>query len=109
VSILKILLIPLCSFEWSISKRIYNPDYCLSFLVRSNLVHGLSRFFGGKVVVSERNASDMQYSDETVSGRIMRWLIKNIYNRANKIIAISQGVKYSLVKLGVKADIVDVV
>jgi len=99
----KVLAIPLLALEFARLLRALRPDATLSLLVRSNLVHLLTRWFGNrsKIFISERCDSMGPYSGRGLRDRVMRLLIRRLYPRATGIIAISEGVKDSLVKLGV--------
>lgn len=108
---LKILLLPLFAYDLARTLNKINADQVLSLLVRANLVHILSRWFGNKrrIVISERTITGLRYPSTALAGRCMRALIKFLYSRADAIIAISEGVKASLGDIGVPTDIIEVI
>lgn len=108
-SFFKLLVIPLCAVEFYVRRRIYKPDGCMSFLVRANFVNCLSAFWSKAAVISERNASDIQYCSSSLKDRVMRLLLVMLYKRAGRIVAISHGVKSSLVGLGIKPELISVI
>lgn len=77
-----------------------NPDITVSFLARANLVHILTRWFGNKkpIYISERSFSEAEYVGPR---RAVRMLVERLYPLADRIIAISEGVKESLGGMGV--------
>lgn len=99
----KILSIPIQAYEFVCILREEKPDVSISFLVRSNLVHTLSRWFGNKnpILISERNTSQNQYKSGGLKDRIMRWLVGWLYPQADGVSAISNGVKENLLSFGV--------
>jgi len=107
----KILSLPLQGCELAYLLRQEKPDAAISLLVRANLVHVISRWFGNRqpIVLSERNRSDHQYRSTGLRGRTMRRLIRWLYPKADAIVAISEGVKKSLESLGVPPKLVKVI
>lgn len=101
----KILLMPLLAMELSLKLKSIKPDAVISLLVRSNLVHLMTRWFGNrsKIVISERCNTEAVYPDSGLGNKVMKTLIKLLYPKADRIISISEGVKQSLVQLGVPA------
>jgi glycosyltransferase involved in cell wall biosynthesis len=94
---------PVFAMELAWFLRRHRPDSVMSFLVRSNLTMILSRWLGnhGRIVISERCATDALYTGRSFTDRIMRWLISSLYPSADRIVAISNGVKAALMRLGV--------
>ena len=74
------------------------PDATISFLVRANLVNAFSKILDSrrKVIISHRNITQGLYGKSGIKDRIMLMLIRKLYNRADRIIAISKDVKTSL-------------
>jgi len=99
----KILSIPLQAYELARIIKEERPDSSVSFLVRANLVHVVSRWFGNKnpILISERTTSQSRYKSKGLKNYIMRGLIRWLYPKATRIIAISNGVKDSLLSFGV--------
>ena len=107
----KILFMPLLAMELCLVLRRVKPDTTLSFLVRPNLIHLMTKWLGNsaKVFVSER--CNVEYDFPVGSSRsfIMRGLIRLFYHKADSIIAISKGVKKSLESLGIPAKKITVI
>ena len=101
--IFKILFIPLQMLELLGLIKKEKPDVTISFLVRANLVNALSKSLNSKrsVILSHRNITQGLYGKPDIKSRIMLLLIRQLYNRADRIIAISKDVKISLEVLGV--------
>jgi len=106
-----LLGVPFLAAELALFLRRNPADAVMSFLVRANLIHVLSAWFGNhrRIVISERCATDALYKGNGLRPRMMRWLIGALYPWANRVIAISGGVKESLVRLGVPGDLVRVI
>ena len=106
-----LLGVPFLAAELALYLRRHPADAVMSFLVRANLIHVLSTWFGNRrrIVISERCATDALYKGNALRPRMMRWLIGALYPWANRVIAISGGVKESLVRLGVPPDLVRVI
>lgn len=99
----KILSMPLQAYELAKIIKEERPDASISLLVRANLVHIMSRWFGNRnpILISERNTSLNQYKYNSLKNRIMRWLIRWLYPKATRVSAISNGVKESLLSFGI--------
>ena len=106
-----LLGVPLLAVELAWFLRRHPADAVMSFLVRSNLILVLTQWLGNRrpILISERCATDALYTGDTVKSRMMRRLISTAYPWAHRIVAISQGVKDALVRLGVPADRVRVI
>jgi len=107
----RILLMPLQALELSRLLRRISPDGVMSVLVRANLVHLMTKMWGNKkrVVISERTITNKNYQQDTFSGRSMLRLIQHYYPRADRILAISGGVRDALANLGVSEKLITVV
>jgi len=107
----KILFLPIFALEFSLILKKIKPDAVISFLVRSNLVHTMTKWFGNKsqIVLSERGPTQAFYSANSFRDRMMRALIRLLYPRADSIIAISKGIKDGLRNFGVLAERVTVI
>jgi len=99
----KILSMPLQAYELAKVIKEERPHASISFLVRANLVHVMSRWFGNKsqILISERTTSRDRYKSKSFKSLIMRWLIRWLYPKATRVIAISNGVRESLMYFGV--------
>jgi glycosyltransferase involved in cell wall biosynthesis len=71
----------------------------VSHLERSNLANGLSKALGSphRVVLVEHTNPSRNYKGRGFGPRVMRWLIRRIYPLADVVLAVSEGVKQSLV------------
>jgi glycosyltransferase involved in cell wall biosynthesis len=99
----KILSMPLHAYELARIIKEERPDASVSFLVRANLVHVMSHCFGNNnpILISERTTSQNRYKSKGLKNYIMRGLIRWLYPKAARVIAISNGVKDSLLSFGV--------
>lgn len=85
----------------------------ISFLQRANFANVLS--WGGQdhamgnVIISQRNVATHDYPAHTFNGRIGRFLIRRLYNRASRVICNSPGVVESLGAIGVDEQLCTVV
>lgn len=106
----KLIVLPLAAFAFARFVRAYGPDAVISFLVRANLVMVLSRALGNPLPanISERAVS-APYSGRSPIAVVMRTLVRWLYPRARVVVAISGGVRDSLVALGVPHDRIRVI
>ncbi len=106
-----LLGVPLLAMELAWFLRRYPVDSAMSFLVRSNLILVLTRWLGNRrpIIISERCATDTVYPGDTFKSRMMRVLIRVFYPFAEQIVAISDGVKAALMRLGVDGSRVRVI
>jgi glycosyltransferase involved in cell wall biosynthesis len=75
------------------------PDTILSFLSSTNVTVILAKFFSGmkcRVLLSEHNYPSVTIRNE-MYGRITGIFMKKVYPKADKIIAVSEGVKRDLI------------
>ena len=103
--------VPFLAMELAWLLRRHRVDSAMSFLVRSNLILILTRWLGNRcpIIISERCATDTLYHGNSFKPRMMRGLISAFYPFAERIVAISNGVKAALVRLGVDGDRVRVI
>jgi len=103
--ILKTLFIPIYSFK--LSKKINKNSVVLSFLERANFANILAKSFSHhKAIISVH----MNILEGNKGLRIFnRLLIKIFYPRADLIIAVSEGVKTSLKKIGIPEEKIKVI
>jgi glycosyltransferase involved in cell wall biosynthesis len=88
------------------------PDYLISFLERSNIINILvSKITNTPSIISTRNNLSQQYSGRSkITKSIIRFLIRYFYNKADKIISLSESVKYDLVEnFGVNSKLIKTV
>lgn len=91
-------ILKIISFSRLIKKN--KPDIIFSLLSGTNVVAILARSLSGvhsKVIVSERNHPSLSLKNELYGGTT-KLLMKRFYPKAEKIIAISQGIKEDLIK-----------
>jgi len=95
--IAKIMFIPLQALELNYILKKIKIDKSISFLTRANLVFSFTKFFSKKnIIISQRNNARKNYEIKSIQNNIMNFLIKRLYKKADKIIAISHGIKDSL-------------
>jgi len=96
----RLAFLPLAAFELATVLARERPDATLSFLTRSNLAHLLTRFMGNSrpIYISERVDGEAEYVGLK---RPFRTLVRRLYPRADHIVAVSEGVRQSLGRMGV--------
>jgi glycosyltransferase involved in cell wall biosynthesis len=77
----------------------YKISATLSLLERSNFVNVLARLFGSphRAIISEHTNPQHNYHSRSLKNSIAKLLLKVLYGRADKIIAVSGGVKKTLI------------
>lgn len=87
------------------------PDVVLSFMNKVNLMTILASTLSRNkihLIISERNTPSRQLQGR--SNAIVRYLIKKLYPKANKILAVSNGVRNDLIEcFGIAADKIRVI
>ncbi|CAN5190190.1 N-acetylgalactosamine-N,N'-diacetylbacillosaminyl-diphospho-undecaprenol 4-alpha-N-acetylgalactosaminyltransferase [soil metagenome] len=93
-----ILRIPLLAFRYHRFLKKNNINTSLSFLNRPNFIAGFLKILGwkGKVILSERTLTSEYYTVKTVGDRIGRFLVKNLYSKANLIVCNSKNIEADL-------------
>lgn len=81
-----------------IMKR-YKPDFSMSFYTVNNFTNILSNIGNKniKVIISVHNVLSMKFRKSYVD-RLIKFLIKILYNKADFVIAVSRGIKYELIR-----------
>ena len=84
----------------SITKR-YKIQIIISSLERSNFVNVITKFLGSphKAIISEHTNPEYTYDSKTLKNSIVKLLLKLLYGKADRIIAVSNGVKKVLIKV----------
>lgn len=79
----------------------YNIPVIISFLERSNFVNLLAKFFGCShyTIISEHTNLEYTYGSRALKNSIVKLLLKLLYRKADRIIAVSNGVKKVLIKV----------
>ncbi len=92
----KALSIPaMLGFVKELKKEI-NPEVSVSFLTRSNIINVLTRNGSEKVLISERNNPVKTYGNNPLVRFSHRSLLSAFYPKADGVIAVSEGVRKSL-------------
>jgi glycosyltransferase involved in cell wall biosynthesis len=95
--LLKTLFIPIYSFNFA--KKIEKNSFVFSFLERSNFVNILAKVFKNhKAIISVRTD---QFRGHSGIRKLNLIFAKILYPKADLLIAVSEGVKRSLIKLGI--------
>lgn len=96
----RLALVPVGALELARLLEKLKPDATISFLTRSNLIHVLTRWFGNQkpIYISERSFSEAEYVGPR---RVVGMMVRRLYPLATRIVAISEGVKNSLGRMGV--------
>ncbi len=95
---LSILKIPILAYYYYNFLKKNDISVSLSFLNRSNFINCLTKVYGWKekVIISEQNISTKHYTENTIQGKVGRFLIKSLYSFADIVIAVSDGINKEL-------------
>lgn len=97
--IVKLIRLPIVAYKLSKIIKKYHFSKITSFLYRANYVNILAKYFSHhKCIISERIAPSSMYDDNSFSSKISRFLIKNLYNKADKIIPVSKAIENDLIE-----------
>ena len=97
--IVKLLRLPIISYKLSKVIKKHNFSQITSFLYRANYVNILAKYLSKhKCIISERIAPSSMYEDKSISSTISKFLIRNLYNKADKIIPVSKAIENDLIK-----------
>ncbi|MDD2287194.1 MAG: glycosyltransferase, partial [Paludibacter sp.] len=109
VSMLYALIVGVMKYRILLKQN--NPDISMSFLVLDNLINIIST--SGKqniTTIIQVHTSLTQKFQGSVFSRILKFLVKSAYNRADVIVAVSEGVKHELTyELGIKPGLITVI
>jgi glycosyltransferase involved in cell wall biosynthesis len=107
----RVALLPLFAHDIARYLKQHRADAVISFLVRSNLILLLSELMGNRLPthISERCITDLVYRGAAPTAFAMKLLIRLLYPRARSVIAISNGVRDSLVRLGIQPERIRVI
>ncbi|SMO55218.1 Glycosyltransferase involved in cell wall bisynthesis [Balnearium lithotrophicum] len=104
-SLYKTLFIPV--YSWRLASQLKNKDTVISFLERANFVNIVSNLFKKhKTVISVRMN---QLEGHRGFGVVNKFLVRILYPKADTVVAVSQGVKNSLIKLGVPEEKIKII
>lgn len=108
--IIKLIRLPLIAYKLNKVIKKYKFSQVTSFLYRSNYVNILAKYLSKhKCIISERIAPSSMYEDNSISSKISKILIKNLYNKADKIISVSKAIENDLLKnfnINVKQNVI---
>lgn len=92
------------------SKPAHRPDVCVSFLARANILNVmLACRFGHKAIISERVNTSSHIAASRAEPILAR-IIRTIYPRADRVVAVSEGVAEDLVtRFGVSRQSIAVI
>ena len=97
--IVKLLRLPIISYKLSKVIKKHNFSQITSFLYRANYVNILAKYLSKhKCIISERIAPSSMYEDKSISSTISKFLIRNLYNKADKIIPVSKAIENDLIE-----------
>ncbi len=87
-----------------------HPQFCISFLTRSNMLNvAIARQVGFQAILSERVNTSSHFSGG-LKDTISKWMVKMSYPRAQRVIAVSEGVRADLIaNFNVAPDHLDVI
>lgn len=87
------------TFEYKKILKKYGPEYSLSFLTLDNFINIVSNFGNKttKTVVSVHIALSMKFRN-SLRDRIAKTVVKNLYSKADLIVAVSEGVRNELIQ-----------
>src|SRR2546425_104574 len=79
-----VLKIPALAVRYYRLLKKNNIQLSFSFLNRPNFIAGCLRYLGwkGHIIISERTFTSSLYTNKTLGGRIGRFLVKKLYNKA---------------------------
>jgi N-acetylgalactosamine-N,N'-diacetylbacillosaminyl-diphospho-undecaprenol 4-alpha-N-acetylgalactosaminyltransferase len=94
----KLITLPILAYKISSILKENKFSLVTSFLYRANYINLLSNmFYNHKTIISERIAPSSMYNNNDLSSLVNKFLIKNLYPKANKIISVSKAIKYDLI------------
>ncbi len=96
----KFAKLPFLAYSYKELCKKYDIDISLSFMNRPNYINVLSKTYGNGAVciISERIAPLKEYGGSSLKDRVNRYLIKNLYPKADMIIPNSNGIKEDLIE-----------
>jgi N-acetylgalactosamine-N,N'-diacetylbacillosaminyl-diphospho-undecaprenol 4-alpha-N-acetylgalactosaminyltransferase len=99
--IFKLLKLPILGLKYRYFLAKNNIDVSLAFMTRPSYINIFAKIFsfGKKIkfIISERTTPSQMYRDNSFKSKINRFLIKNLYSKADKIITNSYGNNLDLI------------
>ena len=94
----KLLKLPILAYKYALFCKENHIDISLSLLARPNIISSLSKFFANpaRIVLSEHSTLSHYYGGGFVQN-VLKSIIRHLYPRADKIIAVSDGVRGDLI------------
>ena len=93
----KLISLPKLAYKLSKIMKENNFTQLISFLYRSNYINILAKIFSKhRSIISERIAPSSMYSDNSLNSKVSKFLIKNLYNRADLILPVSFAIQKDL-------------
>ena len=91
--IIKLLKLPFLAYKYSKIKS----EISISFMNRPNYINVLSNFFKkSKTIISERIAPSQEYKNNSLKDKISKFLIKNLYQKADIVVPNAKYIAYEL-------------
>jgi len=92
IGVKKLFKLPFLAFKYKKILKEKNIQVSLSFMNRPNYINALTKLFGSKVktIISERAMPSLQHQNG-IQGKINKFLIKNLYKKADIVVANSKG------------------
>lgn len=98
--IIKFLKLPFLAFKYHQFLKKNKIDKSFSLLTRPNLISLMTKFFNSKrkIIISERDNPTKLYEDNSLQSNVNKFLIKNLFPKADFIIPNSEGNRIDLIK-----------
>lgn len=86
-------------FEYRKIIKKYEAEYSLSFLTLDNFINIVANYGNKKTktIISVHIALSMKFRD-SLKDKLAKIILKNLYNKADLVIAVSEGVRYELIR-----------
>ncbi len=96
----KLLKLPILALKYKKFLKENEIDVSISFMNRPNYINSLSKIFGSKVktILSERISPLNEYKTNSIKDKINRFLIKNLYKKADVVVPNSKMTEFELKK-----------
>ncbi len=108
---IQVLKLPLQALQIKKYLQLHGIRLVFSILNRPNFIAGYLKLFGfkGKTIINERSNASYYYTNKTLGGRLGRFLVKRLYQRADCIITNSIFSKNDLQEtFGLKNNIISI-
>lgn len=95
---IKFLRLPLIAYKLSKIIKEHQFTQVVSFLHRANYINVISKYISShQVILSERIASSSMYSDDSITSKVSKYLIKTLYPKSDLIISVTNAIKNDLI------------